>query len=192
MSTSTCNSVETAGDVVTDADFVSAITAIGQRTLEINAANGWNVTTPEVFADPNPADKKYTVPSVIAGVHLGLSLALEKYRTRGLDEGEVGRIFDAGSILGDFYGDGLVAELEASPPTNHRVPGILALVHSEVSEALVAYMKQDKANFIEELADTFIRLVDLSHGLGMDLGTAVVEKLIKNSKRGFRHGGKVV
>ena len=46
--------------------------------------------------------------------------------------------------------------------------------------------------FQEELADAVIRIVGCSHGLGFDLGEAIVNKLAKNRTRGCRHGGKRV
>ena len=73
-----------------------------------------------------------------------------------------------------------------------EVPAILALVHSEVSEALEAFRNRDRANFEEELADVLIRVLDLAIGLGIDMDEAVAAKLAKNRARGFRHGGKVV
>ena len=75
---------------------------------------------------------------------------------------------------------------------SYKIPAVLALITSEVSEALEAFRHDDKANFSEECADAFIRLLDMTHGLGIDLGRAVLEKLEKNRGRGFRHGGKRV
>lgn len=74
----------------------------------------------------------------------------------------------------------------------YKVPGVLALVHSEVSEALEAFRKDDKVNFAEELADVIIRVIDCAHGLGIDLDDEVAKKLEKNKTRGYRHGGKKV
>lgn len=74
----------------------------------------------------------------------------------------------------------------------YKIPGILALVHSEVSEALEAFRKDDMANFGEEMADVLIRVLDCSHGLGIDLGAEVLAKIEKNRHRGHRHGGKKV
>lgn len=74
----------------------------------------------------------------------------------------------------------------------YKIPGVLALVHSEVSEALEAFRKGDIDNFIEELADVVIRVVDCSEGLGLNIETAIRAKLEKNKTRGFRHGGKRV
>lgn len=97
---------------------------LGLEIIEINKANGWNVTTP------------------------------------------------------DDWGD------------TYKVPGVLALIHSEVSEALEGFRGGDKANFEEELADVLIRVLDCATGLGLDLDTAVAAKLDKNRARSFRHGGK--
>ena len=41
-----------------------------------------------------------------------------------------------------------------------------------------------------ELADVFIRLVDICDMWGIDLEAAVAEKLAYNATRGHRHGGK--
>jgi NTP pyrophosphatase (non-canonical NTP hydrolase) len=76
--------------------------------------------------------------------------------------------------------------------TEYKIPAKLALITSEVSEALEAYRKDDPANFAEELADTLIRVLDLASGLGIDLDSAVAAKLEKNKQRGYRHGGKRV
>ena len=74
----------------------------------------------------------------------------------------------------------------------YKVPAILALVHSEVSEALEAFRKDDKGNFSEELADIVIRVLDCAGGLGIDLDDEIEKKLEKNRARSFRHGGKRV
>jgi NTP pyrophosphatase (non-canonical NTP hydrolase) len=74
----------------------------------------------------------------------------------------------------------------------YKVPAILALVHTEVSEAVEAFRHDDKENFIEELADVIIRVLDCAGGLGMDIDAAICAKLEKNKTRGFRHGGKRV
>ena len=71
-----------------------------------------------------------------------------------------------------------------------RVAALLALTHSEVSEALEAVRGSDWENFEEELADVLIRVLDLGVGLGVDIDAAVEKKLKVNQGRGHRHGGK--
>jgi NTP pyrophosphatase (non-canonical NTP hydrolase) len=51
---------------------------------------------------------------------------------------------------------------------------MLALIHSEVSEALEADRHGDRENFAEELADTVIRICDLCGGMEIDLEKAIV------------------
>lgn len=74
----------------------------------------------------------------------------------------------------------------------YKVPAILALIHSEVSEALEAFRRDDLPNFGEELADIIIRVLDAAPGLGIDIEVALQHKLACNRKRGHRHGGKRV
>jgi hypothetical protein len=72
----------------------------------------------------------------------------------------------------------------------HVVPAKLCLVHSEISEAMEGHrrgLQDDKLPhrpMIEvELADALIRIADLAGALGLDLGGAVVEKLLFNAGR---------
>lgn len=67
---------------------------------------------------------------------------------------------------------------------------MLALIHSEVSEALEADRKGDKENFAEELADVVIRVFDLCGSRNIDLGAEIEKKMAKNKKREYKHGGK--
>lgn len=67
---------------------------------------------------------------------------------------------------------------------------ILALIHSEVSEALEADRKGDNENFAEELADIVIRVFDLCGSRNIDLGTEIEKKMKKNEQREYKHGGK--
>ncbi|MEM7143603.1 MAG: MazG nucleotide pyrophosphohydrolase domain-containing protein [Verrucomicrobiota bacterium] len=74
----------------------------------------------------------------------------------------------------------------------YKVPAMIALIHSEASEALEGFRENDKANFEEELADVIIRTLDCASGLGLNLDQAVATKLDKNRSRPHRHGGKRV
>lgn len=66
----------------------------------------------------------------------------------------------------------------------------LALVHSEVSEALEGHRKgkmdehlPHRTSFEVELADAVIRIFDLAGGLGADVAGAIIEKLAYNTQR---------
>jgi NTP pyrophosphatase (non-canonical NTP hydrolase) len=67
---------------------------------------------------------------------------------------------------------------------------LLALIHSEVSEALEADRKGDAENFTEELADICIRVFDLCGSRGIDLEAAISKKMEYNRTRTYKHGGK--
>jgi len=91
-----------------------------------------------------------------------------------------------------------------------NVPEKLMLIVTELAEAMEAYRKlptrvlselQSHAeprlneeadaiitNFQEELADVFIRLLDLSDALGFDLHAAACEKMAINEGRPHKHG----
>lgn len=74
----------------------------------------------------------------------------------------------------------------------------IALMHSELSEALEALRKgYDRSNKIpnythleEELADVIIRIMDFAGFKGLDVAGAICEKIKHNATRSHRHGGK--
>lgn len=74
----------------------------------------------------------------------------------------------------------------------HRVPALLALLHSEVSEALEEFRVNDVDAFLVELADVQIRLLDIACGFTNNFEEIVRDKINKNAKREYRHGGKRV
>ncbi|MBS4188681.1 hypothetical protein KHA94_00405 [Bacillus sp. FJAT-49705] len=67
---------------------------------------------------------------------------------------------------------------------------LLALIHSEVSEALEADRKGDKEHFAEEIADIFIRGFDLCGLKGINLEYHILKKMEYNKSRTYKHGGK--
>lgn len=68
---------------------------------------------------------------------------------------------------------------------------MLALIHSEVSEALEADRKGDTELFAEELADVCIRIFDLCGLKNINLEAAILEKMEYNKLRSYKHGGKL-
>jgi NTP pyrophosphatase (non-canonical NTP hydrolase) len=74
----------------------------------------------------------------------------------------------------------------------YKIPAILCLIHSEVSEALEDFRKNNREHFAEEIADVMIRCLDLCAGQNIDIEKEILAKLEKNKLRGFRHGGKRV
>lgn len=81
-------------------------------------------------------------------------------------------------------------DLATGKPLKRNVGELLCLIHSEISEAMEGHRKglmDDKLphrRMIEvELADAMIRILDVSAGLGFDLGGAVMEKLAYNAIR---------
>jgi len=86
-----------------------------------------------------------------------------------------------------------------------RVAAKVALIHSEVSEALeelrvgrlsLFYDEFDQRpvpkpeGFVVEMADAMIRILDTCQALGLDIGEAVAMKMRYNETRPHRHGGK--
>ena len=81
-------------------------------------------------------------------------------------------------------------DLETGKPAERNVFELLALAHSELSEALEAARKDLNDDHIParkgievELADLLHRVFDLSAAMDLDIGGAFVEKLIYNRQR---------
>lgn len=71
----------------------------------------------------------------------------------------------------------------------------IALIHSELSEALEGIRKDAASDKLEgftseeeELADVYIRLMDYAGGFNIRLGAAVAAKREYNAKRPHKHG----
>ena len=75
-----------------------------------------------------------------------------------------------------------------------RFGQMIALMHSELSEALEGHRTLTGAerdqNVAEEFADVVIRVADTCGAMGIDLQAAILEKTAKNEARPYKHGKK--
>lgn len=85
--------------------------------------------------------------------------------------------------------------LDKAVEGERNVGEMIALVHSELSEALEAHRKNLTDNKLPqyhgttvEFADAIIRLMDLGYGMGLPVAQAIIDKLAYNRTRPFKHG----
>lgn len=102
-----------------------------------------------------------------------------------------------------FWDDQRTADADDAAPLDvervrRTIPEKLALIHSEVSEALEDYRdgamvttvdtKGKPVGFPSELADIVIRICNLSGALGIDLDEEIAQKMRYNATRSRKHG----
>lgn len=81
--------------------------------------------------------------------------------------------------------------------TDREMPEAIALMHSELSEALEAWRHGSAWNVVDgkpegwvtEFADCIIRILDVCEHHGADMEWALLEKMKYNWTRPYRHGG---
>ena len=67
---------------------------------------------------------------------------------------------------------------------------LIALMHSELSEALEALRRGEEEALGEELADVIIRILDYAETKGIDMAECLIAKATKNEGRPHLHGGR--
>lgn len=141
----------------------------------------------EKSADEQEAERRL---AVVAILHVPLSRHLEEVR-KGTPRSLALHLTekDASTVLHD------------ASPRQIAMLAKLALIHSEVTEAVEAVLEGDDQLRISEsgkpegvpaeVADVIIRCLDFCGGYGVSASEAVIVKNDYNAKRSHKHGGKL-
>ena len=91
---------------------------------------------------------------------------------------------------------------DPTDPTERNFGELIALCHSELSEALEAWREGDTVFYLGdegkpegwgiELADALIRILDICQALGVNAEEMIRFKMHFNEGRPYRHGGKAI
>lgn len=173
---------------------------IGLEANLINRANGWEVLAAENWLG------NLIVPAHIALIQSEIS---EAYEAWTLNEIEHFREELADVLIRVFSvmrGLNLVLPTESRYPdaptlcmvaaaAGARSPDVdtmhesVALFHLDASRALEAFRKNDKESFCIQLGLLTERVLVVFAANGADIEKEIAAKLLKNQKRGIRHGG---
>ncbi len=81
-----------------------------------------------------------------------------------------------------------LADAKGFSSSPDRIWEMLALIHTEVSEATDAYKKGEPIDHVgEELVDAIIRILHLMSALGLDAEQCFSDKMKKNWDRPFKY-----
>ena len=83
--------------------------------------------------------------------------------------------------------DGVPSEID-TPEKCKAMIYALALVITEISEAIEGVREKDYLNLQEELADAIIRILHICAVMDIDIEKAIREKMIINESREYLHG----
>lgn len=121
-----------------------------------------------------------------------------------LSEIDAVQMSDAVNDLAAYINDWAIGKGFWPPDVDRNDGENIALMHSELSEALAALRHQeklgegplmdehvpDRPNLEVELADCIIRILDFAHARGLDIGGAIIDKMTYNETRSHKHGKK--
>lgn len=156
--------------------------------------NGLNATASEPTPEGVPAKATPTTPGKASALDEGLSDYANRHYT------ELARAINT---MCQYVNDNAIAHGWWDAARNDGE--MIALMHSELSEALEALRKEPPNSgsysvmdshlpklpaIVVELADTVIRIMDFCQARGLNLGQAIVAKHEYNVARMYKHGGK--